>query len=146
GLGKTSFVHHLAEQLTAEGRPVGVLSTDMGQASVGVPTCLGLSLTPPWQIPAASWFIGDTTPAGSLLPTVVGAARLARYAREQGVQAILVDPSGLVAGPTGFVLKYHKAIAMGVDHVIALQREAELELLLALLEKACHSVHRLHPV
>jgi polynucleotide 5'-kinase involved in rRNA processing len=145
GLGKTTLVHYLAEQLTAEGQKVGVLSTDMGQPLVGVPTCLGLSLTPPWQKPAASWFIGDTTPVGNLLPTVVGAAQLAQCARRECVQSLLIDTTGLVDGPLGSVLKYHKAVAVGVDHVVALQHQSELEWVLAVLQKACRSVHRLHP-
>lgn len=145
GLGKTPLVGYLAEQLTAQGHSVGVLSTDMGQAAVGAPTCLALSLGSPWQRPTASWFIGDTTPVANLLPTVVGAAQLAHRARQQGVQILLVDTTGLVDGPLGCVLKYHKTVAIGVDHVVALQRESELELLLALLQKTCRSVHRLRP-
>jgi polynucleotide 5'-hydroxyl-kinase GRC3/NOL9 len=145
GLGKTSLVRYLAEHLTAEGQRVGVLSTDMGQASVGVPTCLGLGLTAPWQEPAASWFIGDTTPVGNLLPTVVGAAQLARRACQRQIQTLLVDTTGLVDGPLGCVLKYHKSVAIGVDHVIALQQESELETLLAVLQRTCRAVHRLRP-
>jgi polynucleotide 5'-hydroxyl-kinase GRC3/NOL9 len=145
GLGKTSLVRYLAEQLTTEGCRVGVLSTDMGQASVGVPTCLGLSLTPPWQEAAASWFIGDTTPVGNLLPTVVGAAQLTRRAHQQQVQTLLVDTTGLVDGPLACVLKYHKSVAIGVDHVVALQRDSELEMLLAVLQPTCRAVHCVHP-
>jgi len=145
GLGKTWFVRHLAEQLAAEGQNVGILSTDMGQTSFGVPTCLGLSLVPPWQQPAALWFIGDTTPVGNLLPTVIGTAQLVERARRQRVQTLLIDTTGLVHGPLGRVLKYHKAVAIGVDHLVALQRSSELEPLLALLHGHCRSIHRLRP-
>jgi polynucleotide 5'-hydroxyl-kinase GRC3/NOL9 len=117
----------------------------MGQASVGVPCCLGLSLGPAWDEPAALWFIGATSPVGHLLPAVAGTARLARRARAEGVRTLLVDTTGLVAGPVGRVLKYHKAVAVGADRVIALQRAAELEPLLALLEGPCPVVHRLAP-
>src|SRR5262249_29911903 len=134
GLGKSWLVRYLAQQLSAQGHLVGILSTDMGQSSVGVPTCLGLSLRPPWQAADVSWFIGDTTPVGNLLPTVVGTARLVEYAR-QHVPVLLIDTNGLVEGPLGRTLKYHKALAIRVDHLVALQREAELEPLLALLQR-----------
>jgi polynucleotide 5'-hydroxyl-kinase GRC3/NOL9 len=145
GLGKTCLVRYFAEQLAAQGRMVGVLCTDMGQASVGVPTCLGLSLTPPWREPAASWFIGDTTPVGNLLQTVVGTVRLVEYSRQQQVPILLIDTSGLVDGSLGRVLKYHKAVAIRADHLVAIQRDAELEPLLALLQGVCRTIHRLAP-
>jgi polynucleotide 5'-hydroxyl-kinase GRC3/NOL9 len=144
GLGKSCLVRYLAEQLTAQGHTIAVLSTDMGQASVGVPTCLGLSLAPPWQEPAALWFIGDTTPVGNLLQTVVGTVRLVERVRQQA-QILLIDTTGLVDGPLGRVLKYHKAVAIRADHLVALQRGPELEPLLALLQGVCRTIHRLAP-
>lgn len=145
GFGKTWLVRYLANHLAAQGQSVGVLSTDMGQASVGVPTCLGLSLAAPWQEPAASWFIGDTTPIGHLLPTVVGAAQLAERARRLHVTTLLVDTCGLVDGQLGSILTYHTAVAIGVDHLVALQQSSELEPLVALLQGPCRAIHRLHP-
>jgi polynucleotide 5'-kinase involved in rRNA processing len=146
GLGKSWLARHLAEQLAAGGQKVGLLSTDMGQASVGVPTCLGLSVAPPWQDAAISWFIGTTTPVGNLLPTVIGTAQLAQYARRLKVQTLLIDTSGLVEGPLGRLLNYHTLVALGaVDHLVALQQELELEPLLALLQGRCRTLHRLHP-
>jgi polynucleotide 5'-hydroxyl-kinase GRC3/NOL9 len=146
GLGKSHLVRYLAGELTARGRRVALLSADMGQAVVGPPACLGLALTPPWREPAALWFIGDTTPVGHLLPAVVGAAQLAQRARQQGAEVLLIDTTGLAEGPLARVLKYHKAVAVGADHVVALQREAELEPLLTLLAGVCPAIHRLAPV
>ena len=40
------------------------------------------------------------------------------------------------------MLKYHKALAIGADHVIAVQQSGELEPLLALLEGPCGAVQR----
>src|SRR5205814_111877 len=113
------------------------------QSSVGVPTCLGLALTPPWTAASALWFVGDVTPIANLLPTVTGTARLASLARSRGADVVLVDTTGLVDGPIGRVLKYHKALACGADQVIALQRDTELEPLLSLLEGPCRELHRL---
>jgi polynucleotide 5'-kinase involved in rRNA processing len=92
------------------------------------------------------WFVGDTTPVGNLLPTVVGTAQLVQYARRLQVGALVLDTCGLVEGPLGRLLKYHKAVALGVvDHLVALQQNSELEPLLALLRGRCRAVHRLCP-
>jgi polynucleotide 5'-hydroxyl-kinase GRC3/NOL9 len=146
GLGKSHLVRFLAAEWAARGRRVGLLSADMGQAMVGPPACQGLALAPPWQEAAALWFVGDTTPTGNLLPAVVGAARLAERARREGAEVVLIDTTGLAVGPLARVLKYHKALAVGADHVVAVQRDVELEPLLAMLEGPCPAIHRLAPV
>jgi polynucleotide 5'-kinase involved in rRNA processing len=110
-----------------------------------VPTCLGLALTEPRNRPAALWFIGDTSPRGNLLPTVVGTARLVQRAQAEGVQTVLIDTTGLVDGALGRVLKYHKALAAGVDQVVAIQRVSELEAILTLLDGVGPTIHRVGP-
>ncbi len=144
--GKTHLVRYLATGLAVRGRRVALLSADVGQPAVGVPTCLGLSLAPPWQRADAMWFVGTTSPVGHLLQAVAGTARLARRARDEGCDTVLIDTTGLVEGPVARVLKYHKAVAAGVGQVVGLQRDAELEPLLAVLEGPCPLVHRLRPV
>lgn len=146
GVGKSWLARYLAEGLAQRGWTVGLVSADMGQASVGVPGCLGLSLRLPWSEVTALWFVGNRTPVGHLLPAVVGTARLAERARTSGAQAVVIDPTGLAEGPLARVLKYHKAIAAGVKQVVAVQRADELEPLLALLEGPCSRIHRLRPV
>ena len=74
GTGKTWLAERLVEKLTEAGILTSLVAADMGQPSVGVPSCLGLSTSPPWDQPAACWFVGDITPVGNLLPTVVGTA------------------------------------------------------------------------
>jgi polynucleotide 5'-kinase involved in rRNA processing len=82
---------------------------------------------------------------GNLLQTVVGTVRLVDRAR-QHVQTLLIDTTGLVDGPLGRVLKYHKAVAIQADRLVAVQRDAELEPLLALLGGVCRTIHRLTSV
>jgi polynucleotide 5'-hydroxyl-kinase GRC3/NOL9 len=146
GVGKSWLARYLAEGLAQRGWTVGLVSADPGQAAVGVPACLGLSLSPRWSEVTAQWFVGNRTPVGHLLPMVVGTARLVERARASGAQAVILDPTGLAEGPLARVLKYHKAVAAGVNQVIALQRGEELEPLLALLEGLCLRIHRLRPV
>jgi polynucleotide 5'-kinase involved in rRNA processing len=146
GTGKSYLACYLTAHLAERGESVGLLNTDTGQASVGVPACLGLSLAPSWEKASALWFIGDTTPVGNLLPTVVGAGQLVRRARQAGAQTIIVDTSGLVEGPLGRVLKYHEAAATEANQIVAVQRAGELESLLVLLAGICPVIHRLTAV
>jgi len=146
GTGKTKLARDLMAGLTEEGDSVALVSADMGQPSVGVPTCMGLAMQVSTDRPAGLWFVGDVTPRGNLLPTVVGTARLVQRAREEGAQTVVVDTTGFVEGSPGLALKYHKALAARVDCVVALQRSDELREMLELLEGICPVIYHLRPV
>jgi polynucleotide 5'-kinase involved in rRNA processing len=145
GTGKTKLACDLVERLIEQGDAAALVSADMGQPCVGVPTCMGLAMGSPWNRPAALWFVGDVTPRGNLLPTVVGASRLVRRAREKGAHSVVVDTTGLVQGPVGLALKYHKALASGVNCVVALPRSDELGGAIELLKGICPTVYRQPP-
>jgi len=145
GTGKTALVRELARQLAEEPGAVAIVSADMGQQSLGVPTCLGLSVQAPHDRASAMWFVGDVTPGGNLLPTAVGAARLVGRARADGAETVLIDTTGLIDSGPGLALKYHKALATGVDCLVGLERAAELEPLLSLLGGVCPVIHRVAP-
>jgi len=142
GSGKTHFARWLVAHA---GKRAALVSADIGQPSVGVPACLGLALRRPWTAPAAMWFVGDVAFGGHLLPVVVGTARLVAHAQEAGASLVVVDTSGLVAGALGRLLKWHKALAIGARHVVALERADELEALRAPLGRLA-TVHRVPPV
>jgi polynucleotide 5'-hydroxyl-kinase GRC3/NOL9 len=141
GAGKTALLLEIARELADDGL-VAIVSADMGQQSVGVPTCMGLSLQSPYERASAMWFVGDVTPAGNLLPSVVGTARLVGRARAEGARTVLIDTTGLVSDGVGCALKYHKALAAGVDCLVALERAAELQAVLALVGTICPTMHR----
>ncbi|HMB54674.1 MAG TPA: Clp1/GlmU family protein [Thermoanaerobaculia bacterium] len=143
GSGKTTLARWMLGQLDRGLDRVAVVDCDPGASAIGVPGCLGMALTGPWQAPAAMWFVGDVTPPGRLLPAVIGAARLAERARQRGAQAVIVDASGVVEGATARALHYHLALASGVDQVVALERQGELEPLLSLLSGAGRRIDRL---
>jgi len=123
GSGKTSLARWLLGQLGRGLDRVALVDCDPGQSTIGVPGCLGLAITGPWEAPAALWFVGSTSPPGHLLPSVVGAARLAARARAAGAQAVILDTSGLVAGGAARTLHYHLAHAAEVDQVVAIGGE-----------------------
>jgi polynucleotide 5'-kinase involved in rRNA processing len=137
---------HLARYLLARAgrRRAALVSADVGQPSLGVPACVAMAVVRPWRVPAAMWFVGDVTPVRNLLPNVIGTARLVERARAAGAALVVVDTGGLVEGPLGRLLKYHKAVAARATDVVALQQANELEPLLALLDGIVR-VHRVAP-
>lgn len=150
GSGKSTLARWLVGQLARSLDRVALVDCDPGQTSIGVPGCVGLALTGPWEAPAASWFVGATSPARHLLPLVVGAARLARLARERGAQAVVLDAPGMVDGALARVLHHHLATATEVDQVIAIEPPSGaggegLDELLAVLAAAERRVERLAP-
>lgn len=145
GTGKSHLARYLVSQLDRPLDRVGLVDADVGQSSIGVPTCLGMALTAPWQAPAALWFVGDVSPRGHLLPIVVGTAELVRRAYEQGAQAVVVDTPGLVTGPVGQLLQAHLAIATRADRIVTIERGDELVALVSALATDSRPVHRLAP-
>lgn len=145
GTGKTSLARYLVGQLDRVVRRVGLVDCDPGRPAIGVPGCLGLALTSPWEAPAALWFVGDTSPADHPLPAVVGAARLAERARAAGAEAVVLDTPGRVGDAAGRALIYHLAHATGAELVVAVERGDELAPLLAPLAAEGRRIHRLAP-
>jgi polynucleotide 5'-kinase involved in rRNA processing len=149
GTGKSALARYLLGQLARGGDPRGgraaLIDCNLDRNTVGVPGCLALALTAPWEAPAALWFVGATSPEERLLPAVVGACHLVERARTAGARAVILDTSPLVHGPAGRALKLHKAVAARVDQVVAIQRGDELEPLLTLLAAGGRAIHRLAP-
>jgi polynucleotide 5'-kinase involved in rRNA processing len=145
GTGKTALARYLVGQLDRVLRRVGLVDCDPGRPAVGVPGCLGLALTSPWEAPAALWFVGGSSPADHPLPSVVGAARLAERARAAGAEAVVLDTPGRVGDAGGRALLYHLAQATGADLVVAIERGDELAPLLTLLAHEGRRIHRLAP-
>jgi polynucleotide 5'-hydroxyl-kinase GRC3/NOL9 len=143
-VGKSALACWLADALRDRLGSAALVSTDVGQPSLGPPACLAVGLLS--GVPARLWFVGDVSPAGRLLPIVIGAGRLAAWARTAGAAAVVVDTGGLVDGPLGRALKHHKALAVEVEEVVAVQHAGEIEPLLALLAAGGRRVHRVGAV
>lgn len=138
--GKTTVARGLlAAALEAGHQPV-LLDTDVGQSTVGPPTAIGLrhirgddDLADPF-VADALYFAGDVTPRSQLLALLTGTARLLAEARRRS-DFVVVDTSGLVTGVLGQTLKFHKLELARPDHVVGLQRGAELEPLLGVARR-----------
>jgi polynucleotide 5'-hydroxyl-kinase GRC3/NOL9 len=128
--GKTTLAARLAGVLAREA-PVAVVDLDMGQSRVGPPTTVGWGRVegafPGWDRirPEGFHFVGSLSPVGNLLPSVVGARRMADAALA-ACPKVLVDTTGFVFGPTARVFKQYKIDVLSPDVVIGLEREGEL--------------------
>lgn len=131
--GKTTLVTRLASALAGAGHAVAVVDADLGQSDVGPPTTVGLGRVrrPIDRLDEADLvaleFLGVTSPSRCLRGTAEATARLVRHALELGCDRVLVDTSGLVAGPLGLALKRQKIDRVAPDVLVVLQRAGECE-------------------
>ena len=137
--GKTTLALWLLRTLTSAGRHVALLDGDIGQSTLGPPATAGLTIanvpcTESDLHPIALRFVGAVSPVQQMLPLAVALKRLAEKAYGMGAGVLLVDTTGLVLGPLGRRLKCHKIELLAPQHLVALQKNAELEPILRLFE------------
>lgn len=141
--GKTSFGLSLAEAGRARGMAVAYVDADVGQSTVGSPTCIGLKYCKDLErvdkdtvaVADELAFVGSTSPQGHLLQIVTGTFRLVAHAREAGWDVIVVDTSGFITGVHAEILKYYKLELVRPDVVIGFQRGEELEPILGIVRR-----------
>lgn len=141
--GKTSFGLSVAEAARAQGVAVGYVDADVGQSTIGPPTCVGLKLCQGLdKVDAESVavadelaFVGSTSPEGHLLPQVASTARLVDHARAAGCELIIVDTSALISGVYAELLKYYKMDLIRPSSVVGFQRGMELDPILGVVSR-----------
>ncbi len=146
--GKTTLCRILAEPWRIAGRTVGLVDGDIGQSSIGQPTTVGLTMFPPTAplspVSRPLYFVGATSPPGHFLSHILGTQSLVQSAIHRGAEIVLVDTTGLITGAMAASLKWHKFQAIRPQHVLALQRQGELEPILHLVEGQTDcEIHRL---
>ena len=137
GSGKTTFCLYLAGNLCRRNRRVAWIDADPGQPFIGPPA--SISLTPYTEAvdllrrknPMIMSFIGNTSPVGRLLEMISGLQKLVDAAHTLAPGLILINTCGLVNGGAARELKYHEIDMISPRYVIALQKETEVEHLLA---------------
>lgn len=145
--GKSTFARYLYGCLCAFHDRVAFIDGDIGQASLGPPTTMTLVVRQPGDegFPPSGtcvrYFVGANSPRGHLLPTVIGAHKLARRARELGATTTVLDTTGLISpAQAGGVLKQAKVDLLQPMAVFAIQRGAELEPLLLPLRRSARTL------
>jgi polynucleotide 5'-hydroxyl-kinase GRC3/NOL9 len=139
--GKSTFCRYVLGQAQAAGKPTAFIDGDLGQSHLGPPATLGLNLYPPHApddsglFPDALYFIGQTSPPEKMLELVVGLRRLAESARTRGCRRIIVNTSGFIGGPPALRLKLAKVETLEPRLILGLQRQEELEPILAPLRQ-----------
>jgi polynucleotide 5'-hydroxyl-kinase GRC3/NOL9 len=135
--GKSTLTAVLASAAVEAGRATAVVDSDVGQSSFGPPACVSLArVTAPLAslselAPAALDFVGATSPVGHLLGFLTSVEAMVKAARAGGAETVVVDTTGLIAGPIARGLKGQKIRRLDPDVVVALQAEEEVEHLLA---------------
>jgi len=149
-MGKSSMILYMVNRALRAGRRPAVVDADIGQTDIGPPGTIGLAFP---QTPAPTYsgfglsdayFIGDKSPAGHLLPMIVGSRLMVNEALSAGAAPVFVNTTGLVEGSVGWALKVHKVEVLMPDMLIAVQREAELEPVLRSIPRGMN-VKRVRP-
>jgi polynucleotide 5'-hydroxyl-kinase GRC3/NOL9 len=141
--GKTSFGLSVAEEARARGKSAAYIDADVGQSTIGPPTCVGLKYCKGLEhvdkqsveVADELAFVGSSSPRGHLLPLMASTFRLVIHAREAGSDLIIVDTSGLITGVYAELLKYYKLELIHPDSIIGFQRGEELEPILGVARR-----------
>jgi polynucleotide 5'-hydroxyl-kinase GRC3/NOL9 len=134
--GKTTLARYLITHLLTEGVKVSLVDTDVGQTSLGLPGTISMKVFPSLEdledfIPDRMFFVGVVNPA-TAIPLIIRTAGTAVGKCREKSDIVLMDTSGLVSGRIGEVLKTGKIRAVRPEHIIAVQREDEIEHILRL--------------
>jgi len=148
-VGKTAFVTFLANMLHYSERKVAIIDADTGQSDIGPPTTIGLGVMRKPLIFLSevdaedAFFIGLTSPSGLLHRSVTGIVKMVNKALKLGVDVVLIDTTGWVFDRQARDLKTCKIQVVEPDYVVLLQRNGELEHLVAPFRNTNISIVRL---
>ena len=148
-VGKTTTATQLAAAAVRAGVPAAIVDADTGQSDLGPPAAVGWGpvRTPVRHmadVPLAGLsFVGDTSPQRVYRYLVEGTLELTVRARRRGAQIAVVDTTGWIEG-AGAAAKLRKIRRLAPRHLVAIQRDREVEPILAHVPRDT-VVHRLRP-
>lgn len=145
--GKSTLCTLIANECFRNGIRVSVIDGDVGQADIGPPTTISMSLLQRHILglqhlkPDTSLFIGDTSPSSVPEKVSAGLVHLRDLARKVS-DLVLIDTDGWVKGEEAS--RYKRLLLDGIqpDLVIGIGSQGEIELL---LENQRSTVLRLEP-
>ncbi|HEY6010123.1 MAG TPA: Clp1/GlmU family protein [Nitrospirota bacterium] len=137
GSGKTTFCLYLGGLFCRHQKKVAWIDADPGQPFIGPPGVISLTLfTDAVDLlrrknPQIMSFVGNTSPVGRLLEMISGLQKLVAFSETLKPDLILINTCGLVNGGAARELKFHEIDMIAPQYVVALQKENEVEHLLA---------------
>jgi len=130
--GKTTLTTYLANKLSAAGRSVSLIDSDLGQSDIGPVGSIGLSILEKkvYDMSASKvfnfHFVGAVSPCLNLVELLVGLNKL-RTAALRNSNIMIVDTSGWITGDGARVLKQAKIDLLNPDLIVLLQKNNECE-------------------
>lgn len=137
GSGKTTFCLYLSGFFMRQEKNVSWIDADPGQPFIGPPAVLSLTAYSAAadllkrKNPQFLTFIGNTSPIGHLLEMVSGLQKLFTLAHSVDPDLILINTCGMVNGGAARELKYHEIEIISPRYVVAIQKNNEVDHLLA---------------
>jgi len=124
---------------------IALVDTDIGQSSLGIPGTITMKgFKKPKDIEAfhaeETFVVGSLNPAQKIPMMIEGTKMLSQKAQKKS-DHILVDTTGLIHGETGVALKIGKINSIKSRQIIMLERENELDHILAMVHNI--TVYRL---
>src|SRR4030066_619863 len=143
--GKSTLAKYMIRRLVKESITVSVVDADVGQSSLGLPGTISMKVflleeDIEQYTFERIFFVGSTNPAKKISLMVNGSKRMVDTCREKS-DIVFVDTTGLITGEKGRALKMGKIRTIKPEHIIALQRNDELEHILRLVENGV--IHRI---
>jgi len=138
--GKSTLARQIATEALNRDRTVAYVDADIGNSTIGPPTCVGLRLLTgaddmdSFDRPDALHFVGGIAPDRLVLQQVIATTAMASVGAD-ACDLVIVDTTGAVSGVIGQTLKYHKVELIQPDLVLALQRGGELEPVIGMLRR-----------
>ncbi|MCW4047445.1 MAG: Clp1/GlmU family protein [Candidatus Bathyarchaeota archaeon] len=144
--GKTSYCTYLINKLLSPKHKIAIIDGDLGQSDIGPPCTVAYAfiskhLTELYSLKAENaFFVGATSPSQAPDKTVEGMALMKTEILGKTPDFILVNTDGWVEGEDAVKYKLRLAEKLEPDTVLCIQRQNELEPLLAVLEKFVKTV------
>lgn len=133
--GKTTLARYIVESLVARRLRTALIDADVGQSGLGLPGTICMKVFRD-QKDVADYrfakmtFLGFTNPVKVIRLMVTMTGRLTGIGKRRS-EITVVDTTGLISGELGRALKIAKIASIRPDHIVAIQREDELEHILS---------------
>jgi polynucleotide 5'-hydroxyl-kinase GRC3/NOL9 len=135
--GKSTLARYLMGRLLGAGISVCLVDADVGQSALGLPGTISMKRfahekdLKDYRF-RRMFFVGDVNPAKRISFMIRGTKRMTKACGEAS-DVTFIDTTGLISGRAAEALKIGKIRAINPRHIVALQRENELETLLRLV-------------